>query len=185
MRLIFNAVAAVGVEALEVAPTVVGIVVGWERESGLAAIEETLDEDSRLLPNNGTFASWKQDNGLTYALLVGNCDAQDNYMVVWRKLIDNNHPTGSSWAYIPIEANNSNGLPKLQKNYFLLPYNKGSVLAIDEDGNIYQSRDQGINWKTSSALKSPISSIKAAATDGKGGVWLMGAETGTIWYGSY
>lgn len=148
-------------------------------------IEETLDEDSRLLPNNGTFASWKQDNGLTYALLVGNCDAQDNYMVVWRKLIDNNHPTGSSWAYIPIEANNSNGLPKLQKNYFLLPYNKGSVLAIDEDGNIYQSRDQGINWKTSSALKSPVSSIKAAATDGKGGVWLMGAETGTIWYGSY
>ena len=151
-------------------------------------IEETLDEDSRLLPINGSFACWSLKNGLCYALLVGNSDAQDKYAVVWRKLIDNNNPTSSSWAFVPMEPSNSYALPKLQENlgYFLLPYTNGSVLAIDGNGNIYQSRDQGITWKTSSALQSPISRVAAAATDGKGGIWLMeGSETGTIWYGRY
>lgn len=163
-----------------------GIVASFD--NGAEVIEETLDEDSRLLPKNGTFTSWDLYNGFTYALLVGNCDAQDKYMSVWRKVIDNDKPTSSSWVYIPIEANNIYGLPKLQENsnYFLLPYIDGSVFAIDGNGNIYQSRDQGITWKTSSALTSPISSVKAAIADDEGGIWLMeGTETGTIWYGSY
>lgn len=146
-------------------------------------IEETLDDDSRLLPVNGSFACWTLDNGLCYALFVGDCDAQDKYAVVWRKVIDNDNPTSSSWVYIPIESNNIYGLPKGQR-YFLLPYTKGSVLAVDGNGVIYQSRDQGITWKTSSALQLPISSVVAAATDGNGGIWLLeGSETGTIWYG--
>ena len=150
-------------------------------------IEETLDDDSRLLPTSasGSFVSWKLDNGLTYALLVGDCDIQDKYAVVWRKVIDNDNPTSSSWVYIPLEANNSYGLPKGQ-HYDLLPYTDGSVLAIDGNGNIYQCRDQGITWKTSSAMQSPISSVAAASTDGKGGIWLLeSSETGTIWYGRY
>jgi hypothetical protein len=122
-------------------------------------------------------------NGKTYALLVGSCDAQDNYMAVWRKIIDNDNPTNSSWVYIPVTPNNIYCLPKGQ-HYFLLPYTNGSVLAIDGNGTIYQSLDQGITWKTSSTLQSPISSVAAASTDGNGGVWLLeGAETGTIWYG--
>ena len=146
-------------------------------------IEETLDSDSRLLPVNGSFACWELDNGLSYALLVGDSEAQEKYAAVWRKVIDNDDPTSSSWVYIPIEANNIYGLPKGQ-HYFLLPYTNGSVLAIDGSGNIYQSRDQGITWKTSSALRSPISSVAAAATDGKGGIWLLeSSETGTVWYG--
>ena len=156
-------------------------------------IEETLDEDSSLLPlpASASFACWKLDNGLSYALLVGNSDAQDKYAVVWRKLIDNEHPTSSSWVYIPIEANNIYALPKLDNNlgYFLLPYTNGSVLAIDGSGNIYQSRDQGITWKTSSALQSPISRVLKASADGKGGVWLWtkdsddASDPGVVWYG--
>ena len=147
-------------------------------------IEETLDEDSRLLPlpASASFACWKLDNGLSYALLVGSSDAQDQYAAVWRKVIDNANPTSSSWVYIPSVANGDCCLPK--GAYFLLPYTTGSVLAIDGSGNIYQSRDQGITWKTSTTLQSPINNVAAAATDGKGGIWLLeSAETGTIWYG--
>ena len=148
-------------------------------------IEETLDEDPRLLPAsaNSSFVSWDLGNGKTYALLVGSCDVLDHYMAVWRKIIDNDNPTNSSWVYIPVTPNNIYCLPKGQ-HYFLLPYTNGSVLAIDGNGTIYQSLDQGITWKTSSTLQSPISSVAAASTDGNGGVWLLeGAETGTIWYG--
>jgi hypothetical protein len=146
-------------------------------------IDETLDEDSRLLPANGSFACWKLNNGLSYALLVGDCDAQDQYASVWRKVIDNTNPTSSSWVYVPVASNKKYGLPKGQ-HYFLLPYTNGSVLAIDGSGNIYQSHDQGITWLTSSALQSPVSSIAAASTDGNGGIWLLeSGETGTIWYG--
>lgn len=146
-------------------------------------IEETLDDDSRLLPVNGSFACWKQNNGLSYALLVGDCDAQDKYVAVWRKVIDNDNPTSSSWVYIPMEATNTYGLPKGVR-YFLLPYTNGSVLAINGEGDIYRSRDQGITWKTSSALQSPISSVAAAAADADGGIWLLeSSEKGTVWYG--
>ena len=153
------------------------------QDNWATTINETLDDDSRLLPANGSFACWKLDNGLSYALLVGDSEAQDKYAVVWRKVIDNDNPTRSSWVYIPIGANNIYALPKGQ-HYFLLPYTNGSVLAIDSKGVIYKSRDQGITWKTSSTLRSPISSVAAAATDGMGGIWLLeSAETGTIWYG--
>ena len=116
-------------------------------------------------------------------MLVGDSDAQDNYAIVWRKVIDNANPTSSSWVYIPVTVNNQYYLPKGLR-YFLLPYKNGSVLAIDSNGVIYQSCDQGITWMTSSALQSPISSVVAASTDGEGGIWLLeSTETGTIWYG--
>ena len=163
------------------------------QDNWATVIEETLDEDSRLLPlpASASFACWNLGNGLSYALLVGNCDAQDKYVSVWRKVIDNDNPTSSSWVYFPMEADNSYGLPKLQNyfGYFLLPYTNGSVLAIDGNGNIYQSRDQGITWKTSSALQSPISRVLAASTDGNGGIWLwtrdsdLESDPGVVWFG--
>ena len=163
------------------------------QDNWATSFEETFDEDTRLLPYpaSASFACWKLDNGLTYGLLVGSSDAQDKYAVVWRKVIDNDNPTSSSWVYIPIEANNRYALPKLDRNssYYLLPYTKGSVLAIDVNGNIYQSRDQGITWMTSSDLQSPTSRVLKASTDGNGGIWLWTKESdddsdpGVIWYG--
>ena len=146
------------------------------------SIEETLDEDNRLLPVNGSFACWEFNNKLSYALLVGDCDAQSNYAAVWRKVIDNDNPTSSSWVYMPIEANNIYGLPK-GEHYYLLPYTNGSVLAVDGKGVIYQSSDQGITWKTSSDLTSPVSSVAFASTDGSGTVWLQESGTNTVWVG--
>ena len=163
------------------------------QDNWATSFEETFDEDISLLPYpaSASFACWKLDNGLTYGLLVGSSDAQDKYAVVWRKVIDNDNPTSSSWVYIPIEPNNSYALPKLDKysRYYLLPYTKGSVLAIDVNGNIYQSRDQGITWKTSSDLQSPTSRVLKASTDGNGGIWLWTKDSddesdpGVFWYG--
>ena len=89
--------------------------------------------------------------------------------------------------FIPIESNNNFGLPKLENNqsYFLLPYTNGKVLAIDGNGVIYQSVDQGITWKIPTALQPSVNNVKSAATDGKGGIWLLEDEEGkdVVWYG--
>lgn len=83
---------------------------------------------------------------------------------------------------MPRDEGNNYYLPKNQ-SYWLLPYTEGSVLAVDGNGNIYQSRDQGITWKTTSQLVSPVSSVAAAATDSDGAIWLQESETGVVWYG--
>ena len=83
---------------------------------------------------------------------------------------------------MPRDEGNHYYLPKGQ-SYWLLPYTDGSVLAVDSNGNIYQSRDQGITWKTTPQLVSPVSSVAAAATDSDGAIWLMESETGVVWYG--
>jgi hypothetical protein len=142
---------------------------------------ETLDTDAALLPQvNASFACWQQSDGTSYALLVGDNDYQENAAVTWRKVISTD--IVSSWVFMPLNAQNPYYLPK-GHYYWLLPYTDNSVLAIDANGNIYQSRDQGITWKKTSLLKSPVSSIAQAATDGEGGIWLKDGETGDIWCG--
>ena len=144
-------------------------------------IEETLDTDASLLPTeNCSFACWKMAKGLSYALLVGDNDSQARAAVVWRKIIDPDKAT--SWVYMPWDQDNAYYLPK-GRHYWLLPYVNGSVLAVDGNGNIYQSRDQGITWKTSSDLKSPILSVAGAAVDDNGILWLQEARTGKVWRG--
>ena len=142
---------------------------------------ETLDTDAKLLPQrNASFVCWSQSNGTTYALLVGDNDLQKS-AVVWRKVISDG--LVSSWTYMPLSDSNPYYLPKGQY-YWLLPYTGNSVLAIAADGTVYQSRDQGITWKTNSSLKLPISNITKASTKGEGDIWLLeGNEAGTIWYG--
>lgn len=165
---------------------------GWELEfvdGGLIAsndhwtttITETFDTDTSLLPtSNRSYTSWRLANGMDYALLVGDNDQQEQAAVVWRKLIDSDHP--SRWTYMTLAENNPYYLPKGQC-YWLLPYTGGSVLAVDADGNIYQSRDQGITWKTNSLLVSPVTTVAEAATDADGGLWLKESGTGIVWHG--
>ena len=144
-------------------------------------IKETFDTDTRLLPSgNYSFACWKAAKGLSYAILVGDNDSQEKAAVVWRKIIDPDKAT--SWVYMPLDDDNIYYLPK-GRQYWLLPYLNGSVLAVDISGNIYQSRDQGITWKASSAIKSPVVSLMGAAVGDDGILWLQEATTGTVWRG--
>ena len=141
---------------------------------------ETLDTEASMLPQtNANFACWQLADGTAYALLVGDNDSQEKDDVVWRKVITEG--MASSWVFMPLSYENPYYLPKGQY-YWLLPYTDYSVLAVAADGTIYQSRDQGITWKTSNKLQSPVNSIAQAATDGKGGIWLQDTS-GAIWKG--
>ena len=142
-------------------------------------IVETLDTDPvLLLDTNYSFACWEISKGLSYALVVGDSDGQDNAAVVWRKNIDPDKPT--QWVYMPIDDTNPYYLPKGQR-YWLLPFNDGSVLAINKAGTIYQSRDYGITWKTRSCLKAPVTSVAEAVTTVDGTILLRGTD-GSVWY---
>ena len=142
--------------------------------------EEILDTDAKLLPqSNVSFACWTLSDGTTYALLVGDNDNVEENAVVWRKVISEG--LSSSWVYMPLDNDNFYYLPKGQY-YWLLPFTDNSVLAINAQGTIFQSRDQGITWKTSKALQSPVTSVVEAATDGNGDIWLKDSE-GNIWVG--
>ncbi len=145
------------------------------------AEEPVNGDDIMLLPvRNYSSTCWNLNKGIVYALMIGDNDLVSESVVVWRRLIDSNQPT--EWTYMPRDEENSYYLPKGQK-YWLLPYTEGSVLAVDGNGKIYQSRDQGITWKTTSRLVSPVSKVVAAATDGDGGLWLLESETGVVWFG--
>ena len=139
-------------------------------------------EEARLLPvRNYSSTCWNLNKGIVYALMTGDSDLIEESAVVWRRLIDSDQ--SSEWNYLPVDENNDYYLPK-GRSYWLLPYTEGSVLAIDGAGTIYQSRDQGITWKTSSLLVSPVGTVAAATTDADGGIWLVESfETGVVWYG--
>ena len=146
------------------------------------AVEEPVNvDDNALLPvRNYSSTCWNLDKGIVYALMIGDNDLVDESVVVWRRLIDSDQPT--EWTYMPRDERNHYYLPK-EQSYWLLPYTDGSVLAVDANGTIYQSRDQGITWKTTSQLVSPVSSVAAAATDSDGAIWFQESETGVVWYG--
>ena len=143
---------------------------------------DVFDTDTNLLPTaNISYTYWTLANGMKYELLVGDNDLQDKEAVVWRRLTDGDLP--SKWVYMPLSVDMPYNLPKGVR-YWLLPYTNGSVLAIDGSGKIRMSRDQGMTWKTSSQMVSPVTAVAAAATDGKGGIWLReDSEAATVWYG--
>ena len=143
-------------------------------------VEEVLDTDPSLLPSaNYSFACWEISKGLSYALLVGDSDGQEKAAVVWRKIIDPDKPT--QWVYMPVDDNNPYYLPKGCR-YWLLPFMEdGSVLAVNEAGTIYKSRDYGITWKSDSEMKAPVTTVAGAAVAIDGTIWLRGND-GTVWY---
>lgn len=144
---------------------------------------EALDTDAKLLPQtNVSFGCWTLSDGTVYAMLVGDNDNVEMNAVLWRKVISDG--LQSCWVYMPLDIDNEYYLPKGEK-YWLLPFTDNSVLAIDTRGLIYQSRDQGITWKTSNKIQSPAAyiDIADAATDGEGCLWLKDGETGIIWRG--
>ena len=157
---------------------------------------EMLDTDAYYLPRNPVFATWPLDNGLVYALMVGEYagDAdhvmgrENTSMLVWRRLIDTARPSASSWVYMT-QAPDNNYLLPAKERYWLAPLAGGDVtrvLAVASDGTMRVSRDQGITWKTDADLQLPSGfsgSVGYATTDAEGGVWLQESESGQVWYG--
>lgn len=161
----------------------------YSQDKGLNWEQDVLDDDSSLLPANVfAFVSWVYDaNRFTYdMLLVGVSEQVTEACVVWRRLdeyADFSEP--AKWSYLPREPYNRYYLPRA--DHLSLVYYHGYVLAFSSDGNVYQSRDHGITWKTYDRFSYPSESYSyavEAVTDDNGFIWTRNIDNGEVWRGS-
>ncbi|MBR2291057.1 MAG: hypothetical protein IJ868_01940 [Prevotella sp.] len=147
------------------------------------------EEDVTLMPiSDFSHVSFPLSNtpGNTYHLLIGKMADNDLMYTVWRK-VTGDHTT--DWVCMlnpPITENYPGYLP-LAAYTSLITLNN-SILAIQNDGTIYESRDQGISWhkNTTYALPEGLSTTNLRATsDGQGYVWLYNLDNGEAWRGHY
>jgi hypothetical protein len=109
-----------------------------------------------------------------YVLMAGTCNGS---ISVWRKIVDLDWGAPeSSWSYMDRAGEEEFDLPVLS-NLSLVYYDK-SILAFGGDyKTIYQSRDNGITWKTNKAYVMPkdfdyqVESVKVAV-DEEDYIWL-------------
>ena len=109
-----------------------------------------------------------------YVLMAGNRNGSSS---VWRKIVDLDWGAPETgWSYMDRAGEEEFDLPVL-KNLSLVYYDK-SILAFGGDyKTIYQSRDNGITWKTNKAFVMPkdfdyqVESVKAAVDD-EDYIWL-------------
>ena len=143
--------------------------------------EQLLDDDASLLPRFSlAYVGWTAANNVKYAMWTGLRAETDTAMTIWRKVSDADH--AGRWVYMTQAEDNCYYLPAMTQ--VALVYYNGQLLALGSNGIIYQSRDQGITWRTSSKLALPEgfggAPLKAAVVDGW--LWLSDAE-GHVWKG--
>ena len=123
--------------------------------------------------------------GTDYYLLVG-CHSSRSFMnTVWRKMTNdgqgkwvlmlNDLPVGDYYpGYLPASAHVS------------LINQGGVVLALLDDGQFYESRDQGLSWHKNTKYNLPADagtdSLRAVG-DEDGYVWLVNTSSGAVWRG--
>ena len=156
-------------------------------DGGLTWKPDSIGGDASLLPTTDVeFLSlpFAVNDSTDYQLLVGSNENDANHAVVWRKVAEFGYDSDPcKWVQIPFSHYNTYALPKL-KNIDLLHYN-GLVLAIGSDKKIYQSRDKGITWKTSSAYQLPkdLQSNDFYAFVDEDYIWIVGNDNGEVWRG--
>jgi photosystem II stability/assembly factor-like uncharacterized protein len=152
--------------------------------------DDELDDSPALLPTEAiAMTSWKYApaDSMDYVLLIGNSAADDTNAVLWRKLSryhDYGQPADGKWVYMPVDGNNPYALPR--QDYLSITYYNNNVLAVGSNMKLYQSRDQGITWKTSTtyALPSQIGGTRATiAADKLERLWLV-TDNGEVWMGT-
>lgn len=158
------------------------------KDNGDSWTADELDEETEWLPtDNIAFASWAfaANDSTDYQLLIGSNDKSDKACVVWRKIAEyGKNSQKSKWVFIPLEAQQSYYLPKME-NMSLVHFNN-EVMAIGNNKKIYISRDLGITWKVSTKYTLPESlgdKNISATTDNNGSLWLVGKDTGEVWRG--
>lgn len=154
------------------------------RDNGRSWQQETLDDDTALLPTpaTATTVSWSYATAddTDYVLMVGT-PRQDSEttMRVWRKIC--HHQAGGTWVYMPFSDFNKYPLPR-QEHIALARYN-GALLALGTDGVMRMSQDQGISWheSTTYALSgSAEGTVVSMAADGAGRLWVL-TDAGQLW----
>ena len=140
-----------------------------------------LDADASLLPRLAlAYTSWTEKNNVRYALWAGLRTEADTAMTLWRKVSDAGHD--GRWVYMTVDEKNPYYLPAMSQ--VALAYYGGKLLALGSNGEVYQSPDQGITWKTNSKLALPENfggaPMKAVVKDGW--LWLQDGN-GQVWRG--
>lgn len=162
-------------------------------DGGATWQEDVLDEDAAWLPQN-EIAYACIPVKLTYnaeqIILAGISPAIPSVASVWRKISEHDAQSQQDkWVYMERSDNNNFALPQLN-NLVMMPYDDGVLAWGVEDGKfspIYQSRDNGLIWKTNTRYELPedfngsINSF-AATSDGKD-IWLVSGESGEVWQG--
>ncbi|MBR1548826.1 MAG: hypothetical protein IJ637_08910 [Prevotella sp.] len=174
------------------------------RDGGQTWQEDLLDDDASLLPvRDLSLVSYPLhlSDSTDYVVLVGNRSTdeypQEQIAMVWRKIVDygSNAPQGR-WTYMERTDGNMHALPRLEQ-LSIIKYDDG-ILAFGGAGlgglqhspwsAIYQSRDNGITWKTTSRYQMPAdfdySATKVdASVDAYNNIWLKCSGTGQVWRG--
>jgi len=141
-----------------------------------------LDDDASLLPVTSlAYVSWTTANDVHYALWAGLRAETDTAMTLWRKVSDAGH--AGQWTYMTQAEDNLYYLPAMTQ--LALVYYDGSLLALGSNGTVYQSRDQGITWKTNSKLTMPegFGGAPLTAVVSDGWIWLKDG-LGQVWRGT-
>lgn len=145
---------------------------------------EAKDDADSLLPAVGTTVTASCDytpvDNATLTVAVGQPrQADEPYMRLWRKVsLDNGE---GQWVFMPWDDTNRYRLPRAA--WYSLAWHNGVLLALSSDLALYQSRDQGITWKTTTtyALPSKLSGTQALiGTDDAGSLWMV-SNSGQVW----
>ena len=155
--------------------------------------EDVLDEDAAWLPQEEityTCIPAKMTYNAEQIILAGISPAVPSIASVWRKISEHDiQSQQDKWVYMDRSDDNRFALPQLT-NPVMMPYDDGILAWGIKDGElspIYQSRDNGLIWKTNTRYQLPenlngsINSF-AATTDGKE-IWLVCSKSGEVWQG--
>ena len=140
-----------------------------------------IDADASLVPTQSlSYVAWTGANNIHYVMWAGLLNESDEAMTLWRKVSDAGH--AGQWVYMTLDESNPYYLPAMKQ--VVMVYYGGTLLAIGGNGTIYQSRDQGITWNTSSKLAMPAGytggTLKAVVQDG----WLWLQAGNKCWKGT-
>lgn len=163
------------------------------KDDGQTWEEDDLDEDASWLPTEETAyvcVPLRMTDYADYILLAGTSPAISSISSVWRKIVEYDlQGLEDKWVYMERTDDNRFALPQLL-HLQLMAYDDGVLAFGVKDGafsSIYQTRDNGINWKKNSKYQLPekfsgnVDSF-AAATDGNE-IWLLSGSTGEVWQG--
>lgn len=165
----------------------------FSEDGGNTWTEDVLDEDMAWLPQEEIAYACipvKMTYHAEQIILAGISPAIPSIASVWRKISEHDiQSQQDKWVYMERSDDNLFALPQL-KNPVMMPYDDGILAWGIEDGKfspIYQSRDNGLIWKTNTRYQLPEDfngSINAfaATTDGKE-IWLVSGESGEVWQG--
>ena len=152
--------------------------------------EETLGEEENVdeLPEVAmAYLNFPLDvtTGTEYNLLVGRRTSENEINTIWRKMTNDGI---GCWVQMLNDVLTDESYPGClpASDHISLVNLDGTVLALLDDGLIYESRDQGLSWHLTTKYNLPEDAGTAslrAVLDDEGYVWIVNTSSGAVWRG--